>query len=105
MLYFNSMDILKKIGDLVGSGSDVVGNVVNSATDAITDKLADMVDLENMDLSKANALIEKFNLKDKLPADEVSALADGKLSEEELKPVIAKVVEAVKSNMGMGASK
>lgn len=101
----NIMETIKgmfsgKAVDMVTSVSGATGNMTSKVTDMVTDAASNLINFDDINVSKFTDMINKFGLTDKLPEAIKSKLADGTLSDEDVKSFIPEIKEMIMSKMG-----
>lgn len=106
------MSIIETIKGLFGSKAAEMANSVSgataSATSNMTEKVTNMaadaaenlINFDDINLSKFTDMINKFGLMDKLPESIKAKLTDGTLSDEDVKSFIPEIKDMIMSKIG-----
>jgi hypothetical protein len=93
-----------KAADMVTSVSGATGDMASSmtakVTDMVTDATSNFMNFDDINVSTLKGYAEKFGIMDMLPAAIKSKLADGTLSDEDLKSFIPEIKDMIMSKMG-----
>ncbi len=88
-----------KAADMVTSVSGATGDMTSKVTDMVTDAASKLINFDDINVSKFTDMINKFGMMDKLPEGIKSKLADGTLSDEDLKAFIPQIKDMLMSKM------
>lgn len=77
---------------IIDTIKDAASSVIESTTDGIVDKLADMLDFEGMDVSKLMEYAKTAGIYEKLPEAIKSAATDGSITEAEIVTAIKEIL-------------
>lgn len=89
-----------KATDMVSGATSVAGDMTSKVTNMVTDAASNLINFNDIDVSKFTDMINKFGLTDKLPEAIKSKLADGTLSDEDVKSFIPEIKDMIMSKMG-----
>lgn len=83
-------------GDMTAKAGDMTSKVA----DMVTDAASNLMNFDDINVSTLKGYAEKFGIMDMLPAAVKSKLADGTLSDEDLKSFIPEIKDMIMSKMG-----
>lgn len=104
------MNILETLKGLFGSkGVPATGDVMNNVTSTVTAQVSDMaakavesvINFDDINVSTITTVAEKFGIMDKLPEAVKAKLADGTLSDEDLKSFIPEIKDMIMAKSGL----
>ena len=82
-----------------GATADMTSSMTAKVTNMATDAAANLINFDDINVSKFTDMVSKFGLMDKLPESIKLKLADGTLSDEDVKSFLPEVKEMIMSKL------